>query len=117
MKAVSCGTASRIVRDIVLIFGFSWTVWAAVGGGVSGTVTDAKGTAVSGARVVAVSAAQGVQTKATTDAKGAYRFPALAVGLYDLRVEAAGYKASVHKIAIHVDDKLRLDVMLEASAP
>ena len=67
--------------------------------------------------MVAVSAAQGIQTKATSDAKGNYRFPTLAVGVYDLRVEAAGHKPAVHKIAIHVDDKLRFDVMLEPSEP
>lgn len=109
--------ASRRIRNAVSLCGFSLLVWAAVGGSVSGTVTDANGAAVSKARVVAVSVAQGIQTKAATDAKGAYRFPTLAVGVYDLRVEAAGYKPSVHKIAIHVDDKLRFDVMLEPSEP
>jgi hypothetical protein len=31
-------------------------------------------------------------------------------------VEAAGYKPAVHKIVIHVDDKARLDVVLEPEA-
>ncbi len=109
--------ANRIVSIVALLAGLSLAAWAAVGGGVSGTVTDTKGAAVSGARVTAVSAAQGIQTRAMTDAKGGYRFPTLAVGVYDLRVEAAGYKTSVHKIAIHVDDKLRFDVTLESSEP
>jgi hypothetical protein len=116
-NSVSCGTANRILRDILLIFGFSAIAWAAVGGGLSGNVTDAKGAPISGARLVAVSAAQGLQTKTSSDAKGAYRFPALAVGLYDLRVEAPGYKPGLRKLAIHVDDRLRLDIMLEADAP
>jgi len=88
-------------------------VYGAVGGGLSGTVTGANGAPVAGARVVAVSTAQGVQTKAITDAKGGYRFPVLTVGQYDLKVEAPGYKPSVHKVVIHVDDKVRLDIVLE----
>lgn len=99
-----------------LLLGLAAIVWAAVGGSLNGTVTGGNGAPVAGAHVVAVSAAQGVQTKANTDAKGSYRFPVLAVGQYDLKVEAPGYKASVHKIAIHVDDKRRLDIVLE-SAP
>jgi hypothetical protein len=91
-------------------------VWAAVGGALSGAVTGANGAAVAGARVVAVSAAQGLQTKTSTDAKGAYRFPALSVGLYDLKVEAPGYKPSVRRVVIHVDDKVRLDMVLDSES-
>jgi Carboxypeptidase regulatory-like domain len=116
-NSASCNTVNRIVRDVALLFGLSLVAWAAVGGGLSGTVTDAKGAAISKAKVVAVSDAQGIQTKATTDAKGNYRFPTLAVGVYDLHVGAAGFKPSVRKMAIHVDDKLRLDIVLEMDTP
>jgi hypothetical protein len=98
---------------LTLVCGLLAIVYAAVGGGLSGTVTGPNGAAIAGARVVAVSAAQGIQTKASTDAKGAYRFPVLTVGQYDLKVEAPGYKPSVHKLVIHVDDKARLDIVLE----
>jgi len=100
-----------------LFFVISTMVWAAVGGSLSGAVTGSNGAAIKGARVVAVSASQGIQTKTSTDSKGVYRFPALAVGQYDLKVEAPGYKPSVHKVAIHVDDKARMDVVLEAIQP
>ena len=94
-----------IASALALLCGLSAIVYAAVGGGLSGTVTGPNGAAIAGARVVAVSAAQGIQTKASTDAKGAYRFPVLTVGQYDLKVEAPGYRPSVHKLVIHVDDK------------
>jgi hypothetical protein len=103
----------QIACDLVFLLGLSAIVWAAVGGSLNGIVTGANGAAIAGARVVAVSAAQGLQTKATTDAKGSYRFPVLAVGQYDLKVEAPGCKPSVHRVAIHVDDKVRLDIVLE----
>jgi hypothetical protein len=105
--------ATRIATSLSLVLVFSTVVWAFVGGALSGAVTEANGAAVAGARVVAVSAAQGLQTKTSTDSKGAYRFPALAVGQYDLKVEAPGYKPSVRRVVIHVDDKARLDIVLE----
>jgi len=104
----------QVAGTLALLCGLSAIVWAAaVGGSLSGIVTGANGAVIAGARVVAASAAQGLQTKATTDAKGVYRFPVLAVGQYDVTVEASGYKPSAHKIVIHVDDKARLDVVLE----
>jgi Carboxypeptidase regulatory-like domain len=112
----SWGTTNKIAGAFALLCGFSAILWAA-GGALSGIVTGANGTAISGAHVVAVSASQGLQTKASTDAKGAYRFPVLAVGQYDLKVEAPGYKPAVHKIVIHVDDKARVDIVLEPDAP
>lgn len=107
----------KFLAAFALLVELSAIMWAAVGGSLSGVVTGASGAAIAGARVVAVSATQGLQTRAGTDAKGAYRFPVLSVGQYDLKVEAPGYKPSVHKIVIHVDDKVRLDVVLEADAP
>ncbi len=105
--------ATQITAVLSLFVVSSTAVWAAVGGALSGAVTVANGAAVAGARVVAVSATQGLQTKTSTDAKGAYRFPALAVGQYDLKVDAPGYKPSVRRVVIHVDDKVRLDIVLE----
>jgi uncharacterized protein YfaS (alpha-2-macroglobulin family) len=109
--------AKKIASALALLCGLSAIVYAAVGGALNGTVTGANGAPVAGARVVAVSATQGVQTKASSDAKGTYRFPVLAVGQYDLKVEAPGYKPSVHKLVIHVDDKARLDIVLETDTP
>lgn len=105
------------VRNFLLLFALPAIVWSAVGGVLSGTVTDANGAAVAGVQVVAMSTSQGLKTKVRTDAKGAYRFPALSVGEYEVRVEAGGYRPSVRKIIIHVDDKARLDITLEPGTP
>jgi hypothetical protein len=109
--------ATQIASGLSLFLVLSTIVWAVVGGALSGAVTGANGAAIAKARVVAVSDAQGLQTKTSTDAKGAYRFPILSVGQYDLQVEAPGYKPSVHRVVIHVDDKVRLDIVLEPETP
>jgi hypothetical protein len=90
-------------------------LWGAVGGSISGKTTDASGMTVAGVRISVTSTAQGIATKTTSDHNGAYRFPILAVGRYDLQAEAPGFKPQSRKgIVLHVDDVLRVDLMLEA---
>jgi hypothetical protein len=60
-------------------------------GGVAGVVRNAAGgVATAGLTVVATNADNGARFTATTDAKGAYSFPALPVGKYVLSIEAGG---------------------------
>ena len=57
-----------------------------------GAVTDAAGGALARARVTARHAATGGERSAESDAAGRYRLPALAPGVYDVRVELAGFR-------------------------
>jgi hypothetical protein len=56
-----------------------------------GTVTDSTGKPVAGATVTATSSAQGIVHKTTTDAKGSFQFPLIAIGGYSVTVSAPGY--------------------------
>jgi hypothetical protein len=87
--------------------------WGAVGGAVMGTITSASGDPVAGVHITVISASQGIQTKTTSNAKGGFRFPTLAVGQYEFKVEAPGYKAQNRRLIVHVDDIVRIDVVLE----
>jgi len=90
------------------------TAWAAVNGSVAGLVKDPTGLVVPGATVTVTNAAQGFKMKGTTDSKGAYAFPSLPVGRYDLRVEATGFKPQLRSgIAIDLDSAIHLDLTLE----
>jgi hypothetical protein len=83
-----------------------WIVSAALAfqatGRISGTVEDPAGRPVAGARVtlaLADSAAAAAST--VTGARGAFLLPALAPGLYDLTVEAAGFpKLTVRNVQV-----------------
>ncbi|HEU5339683.1 TonB-dependent receptor [Edaphobacter sp.] len=57
----------------------------------SGTVTDTSGAVVPGAAVKLVSPLTGVTRATTTDKGGAYAFPQLAPGRYELTVVSAGF--------------------------
>jgi hypothetical protein len=87
--------------------------WASITGGISGVVTDASGAVISGATVVAVDTQTGVKTTVTTDAKGFYSLPALAIGTYDLQVTHSGFKTyTATGLVIDANSALKVDATL-----
>ncbi len=92
---------------------FALSLWAMVGGSVSGTITDASGAAVPGATVIAVNADTNVRQATTTDSKGAYSLPKLAVGSYTILVEASGFKPYRRTgVVVDADSAQLVDVLL-----
>ena len=86
-------------------------------GRVIGTVTDAQGGSIAGARVTVVN----VDTKATrnvvTDKDGAYEVVQLPIGTYSVTVEGAGFRKAVIKPqVIEINRSLRVDVSMEVGA-
>ncbi|MCY7287999.1 MAG: carboxypeptidase regulatory-like domain-containing protein, partial [Cryobacterium sp.] len=59
-------------------------------GNIVGTVTDDKGTPISGAQVTVTSNEQGTRSTTTTDANGTFRVTALATGTYTVVVQTGG---------------------------
>jgi len=91
-------------------------VWGAVTGSISGTASDSTGAVIPGATVTAINSAQGIQTKTSTDAKGFYTFPSLAVGLYELEFEVAGFRGQKRTgVMIDTDSALTVDASLEVA--
>jgi hypothetical protein len=101
----------------VIVLFAAVTVLASITGGISGVVTDNSGAVISGARVLATDTQTGVKTAVTTDAKGFYNLPALAVGTYDLEISHPGFK-TYRKTGLVIDanSALRADASLEVGA-
>src|SRR6266498_5288757 len=79
-----------------------------------GTVSDAGGGVLAGATVTATERATGFTRAARTDAAGAYRFPSMPLGRYEIKVEQEGFKSKVvGPLTLVVDQKLRTDVALD----
>ena len=84
-----------------------------VSASLSGVVTDPSGAAVSGAAVEAKSLDTGVSRNADTDAAGWYRFFALPVGVYEVRVTKDGFTEGVWSgIRLAVGQDASADVSL-----
>ena len=82
-----------------------------------GTVTDAQGAAVPGAKVAATDVGTGVVTNTTSDPSGNYSFPSLVPADYSVAVDAPGFKAEkLTGITLLVNQKARVDVHLQVGS-
>jgi hypothetical protein len=80
----------------------------------SGQVTDPSGGAVAGAAVTLKSKATSSSRQATSGADGEYQFSLVAPGMYELTVEANGFKEFVtESVQIQVADQSQLNAKLE----
>jgi len=84
---------------------------------ISGTVKDPSGAVVPGAAIMATNAETGMTRSAQTGNDGAYRFPALSVGIYDVQVEQTGFQAKVQTgLRITVGQEAVMNFTLDVGA-
>ncbi|MGA2741903.1 MAG: carboxypeptidase regulatory-like domain-containing protein, partial [Bryobacteraceae bacterium] len=89
-------------------------VWAFAAGSVSGLVKDASGGAIPGAKITLVNTALKTRFTVASDAQGFYSFPALAVGHYDLTIEATGFRTQQKtNLTVDTDAALQLDAVMQ----
>lgn len=92
-------------------------VWAQGTATFFGTVTDASGAVVPGARVTVRNIQTGLERQTTTDETGSFVVSQLPVGVYTVTVEAEGFKTtSQQNIRVQVDENRRVDFQLEIGA-
>jgi hypothetical protein len=83
-------------------------------GSISGIVTDPKEAVIAGARVVALSAAQGVSRDTVTNGSGFYLLSDLPAGSYNLRIEQTGFALSEFKgIELETGHSATIDAKLQ----
>lgn len=83
-------------------------------GTITGRVFDSSGAVLAGADIAATNTATGVIYRTTSTAAGNYVLQQLAVGAYDVSVEAAGFKRWIHKnVGLNVAQTVTLDATLE----
>jgi hypothetical protein len=114
------GTAmkSNATKILVLICAlgllFSATpVRAQVSGAtLSGTITDAQGGAVVGAKISAKNGATGVTTESTTNSSGAFSIVNLLPADYEVSISAAGFRTALSKVTLAVGGQQALNLAL-----
>lgn len=99
---------------LVLLAGNLLASAQAIFGSIQGTVTDAGGAVVPGARITARNVNTGITNVAVANDAGLYFLGELRPGVYDLEIEAAGFQKSVQRgVALRVEDRLRADFALK----
>ena len=98
---------------ISLLFAVAFKTYAQSTASIEGQVVDQQGAAIPGVRVLAQSAAIGVERAATSDNSGRYQFPALPLGDYTIRAIASGFKQQVVERTIEVGCRITQDFDLQ----
>ena len=110
MRFLIRATATCVCLALCCGLGFAQTGNATL----RGTVMDATGAVIPGARVVVTNAATGVTKTTVTTASGLYDMPYLIPGSYVATVTSPGFATkNVTNIPLAVDQKATLDIQLE----
>ena len=81
---------------------------------ISGTVSDSTGSAMAGAKVVAISAETNIATTAVTNSSGIYLIQNLEIGAYSVTVEHEGFRRFKESgIVLQTAESFGLNVKLE----
>ena len=107
----------RTVLTTILVLGFGLPQRLssqAVYGSIVGTVLDASGAAVAGAKVTIRNVERDVANSTITNESGNYSQRYLIVGRYQVRVEAPGFQSFLQdNISVSVDSEARVDIRLQ----
>jgi len=111
--------SSRILRILAVISLVSWlgaaTLLAQVDtGSITGTVTDASGAVVSGAKVTLTNQGTGAALSNTTSSDGVYTFSPVRIGTYKLEVTAQGFQTTTHPdVTVNIGSSIALNFSLK----
>src|SRR5215831_3106388 len=108
--------AKASLLGFIIIF-LATAAFAAVGGSISGTIKDSTGGVIPGAMVTITNSSIRTEFKTMTDARGYFSFPNLAVGTWDLSLEATGFKPQKKNgLIIDVNTALEVNATLEVES-
>jgi hypothetical protein len=100
-------------RVLVCAILFAFSLLAGTDGSISGTVTDPSRAVVPSAKITVIKTGMNVRWSVAANANGNYSFPELAVGAYELKVEAVGFKLYRQTgIVVDANSAVRVDVPL-----
>jgi hypothetical protein len=108
------GCVAVLLLALAVLLTTATVASAQVGGSVSGTVKDQTGGVMPGVSVTATNSVNGNKVDTTTSGQGAFSFPKLPVGRYDLLFTLDGFKPLNRTgIAVDADSVLQENVTLE----
>jgi hypothetical protein len=111
-------TTSPVIRLVFLaILSISAGLAQSSSSAILGLVTDSSGAVVPGAAVTATHTVTNQTYQTVTTGDGYFQIPSVPVGDYSVAVSFAGFKRSVRSgLIVQVDEKLRVDFVLEPGA-
>ncbi len=92
--------SAPLIFSLALITLFTHSTYAQSNGQISGKVTDRTAGALASAKVTLKNLATQTELTAATDKDGKYAFDNIAIGLYRLRVEQAGFSIAARNVTL-----------------
>lgn len=116
-RMLNCATSGVCLTTLFTLV-VMWFPGIALGqqvfGNIYGTVTDATGAAVSGAKVTITDQEKGTVTTTTSNESGNYTRAQLIPGTYTVEVEAPGFRKTVSKdVLVQINQAARVDVAMQ----
>jgi carboxypeptidase family protein/TonB-dependent receptor-like protein len=109
--------ASLALAVVTLLFSAGFLQAQVDTGSITGTVTDASGAVVSGAKVTLTNEGTGTSLSTSTGADGIYDFSPVRIGTYRLDVAASGFKKEVQvHVAVDVSARVLENFKLQPGA-
>ncbi len=100
-----------------LLLAFASTAWAQTETGqISGTITDATGAVLVGAKVVAKSVNTGLTHETTTNSAGIYTIPSLRPDTYEVTIQATGFQGLNQRVQVAVGSTSEVSAQLTVGA-
>ena len=94
----------------------AWSQATIATGSIQGTITDAQGATIVGAKVVISAQGGGKTLELTTDSAGLYNSGSLIPGVYTVRISAQGFKTTALAVTVQVGNISNGNVQLEIGA-
>src|SRR5262245_46001014 len=82
---------------LILLLSFNAAFAQTTSTTILGTVADSAGAVVAGAKITVTNTSTGVSREVMASSTGDYSFPLLDVGVYDVKVDAQGFKSEVRR--------------------
>ncbi len=82
----------RLFVLVLLLSGLGNATFAQVTASIQGTITDASGAVIAGAKVVVRNSALGIERNVASNSEGYYEVPALPPGSYSVEVRMQGFQ-------------------------
>jgi len=82
---------------VVLLTGFGRAALAQITASIKGTVTDASGAVIAGAKIAVKNSALGIERNVESNSEGNYEVPALPPGTYSVEVQMQGFQRAIAK--------------------
>jgi hypothetical protein len=110
----------KMFAFVLILFALSFShssFGQAVNATLVGTITDASGATVAGAKITATEVATGLIHESVTNESGNFTFPDMQPGTYSLTAEAKGFKKETHQnIDLPTNTTTRVDFSLAAGS-